>query len=123
MTNIYYIAIKYLHSLDAVRSRTIYHSYFNDHMTNVRKTWIGINQLIGRKKRTCKPIVALPNVLNDFFPSVGQTLAASVPPANFQFSDYLSAKYSSSSFFFEPTTSMELETLNEMYAHQDPASG
>ena len=41
-----------------------------------------INNLIGRNKRRCKPIVALPNVLNEFFSSVGQTLAASVPPAN-----------------------------------------
>ena len=76
-------------------------------MTNVRKTWIGINHLIGRNIRRCKPIVALPNVLNEFFSSVGQTLAASVPP---HFSHYLPAINSSSSFFFEPVTSMELET-------------
>ena len=79
-------------------------------MKNVRKTWIGINHLIGRNKRRCKPIVALPNVLNEFFSSVGQTLAASVPPANHHFSDYLPAVNSPSSFFFEPVTSMELET-------------
>ena len=87
-----------------------YHSYFNDHMKNVRKTWIGINHLIGRYKRRCKPIIALPNVLNEFFSSVGQTLAASVPTANHHFSDYLPAVNSPSSFFFEPVTSMELET-------------
>ena len=90
--------------------KSYYHSYFNDHMTNVRKTWIGINHLIGRNKRRCKPIAALRNVLNEFFSSVGQTLAASVPPANHHFSDYLPAVNSSSSFFFEPVTSMELET-------------
>ena len=45
-----------------------------------------------------------------FFSSVGQTLAASVPPANHHFSDYLPAVNSPSSFFFEPVTSMELET-------------
>ena len=78
-------------------------------MTNVRKTWTEINHLIGRNKR-CKPIVALPNVLNEFFSSVGQTLAASVPTASHHFSDYLPAVNSSSSFFFEPVTSMELET-------------
>ena len=79
-------------------------------MTNVRKTWIGINYPIGRNKRRCKPIVALPNVPNEFFSSVGQTLAASVPPANHHFSYYLPTVNSSSSFFFEPVTSMELET-------------
>ena len=71
---------------------------------------LGINYLIGRNKRRCKPIVALPNVLNEFFSSVGQTLAASVLPANHHFRDYLSAINSSSLFFFEPVTSMELET-------------
>ena len=87
-----------------------YHSYFNDHMKNVRKTWIEINHLIGRNKRRRKRVVALPNVLNEFFTSVGQKLAASVPPANHDFSDYLPADNSPSSFFFEPVTSMELET-------------
>ena len=47
--------------------------------------------------------------MNSFLP-VGQTLAASVPPANHHFNDYLPAVNSSSSFFFEPVTSMELET-------------
>ena len=97
-------------TLTRCSKKSYYHSYFNDHMTNVKKTWIGINHLIGRNKRRCKPIVALPNVLNDFFSSVGQTLAASVHPANYRFSDYLSTINISSSFFFEPVTSMELET-------------
>ena len=105
------IAIKYLHLFVAVRS-------FNDRMKNVRKTWIGINHLIGRNKRRCKPIVALPNVLNEFFSSVGQTLAASVPPANHHFSDYLPAVNSPSSFFFEPwpVTSMELDKSHGLYS-------
>ena len=49
-------------------------------------------------------------MLNEFFSSVGQTLAAPVPPVNHHFSDYLPAVNSRSSFFFEPVTSMELET-------------
>ena len=40
---------------------------------------------------------------------MGQTLAGSVPPVIFQFSDYFFAINSSSSFLFEPTTSMEFE--------------
>ena len=76
-------------------------------MTNGRKTWIRINQLISKNKN-CKPIVALSNVFNNFFSSVGQALAASVPPANFHLGDYLSTNNSSNSFFFEPTTPMEL---------------
>ena len=49
-------------------------------------------------------------MLNDFYSSVGQTLAASVPPANHHLSDRYPAVNSSSSFFFEPVTPMELET-------------
>ena len=48
-------------------------------------------------------------MLNEFFSSIGQTLAASVPPTNHHFSDYLPAVNSSSSFFFDPVSSMELE--------------
>lgn len=45
--------------------KSYYHSYLNDHnIMNVSQTWIGINQLIGRSKRTCKPIVALPIVIS-----------------------------------------------------------
>ena len=49
-------------------------------------------------------------MLNELFSCVGQTLAASVTPANHHFSDYLPAVNSSSSFFFDPVSSMELET-------------
>ena len=49
-------------------------------------------------------------MLSEFFSSVGQTLAAPIPPANHRFSDYLPAVNSHSSFFFEPVTSMELES-------------
>ena len=74
------------------------------------KLGLGLIISSAENKRRCKPIVALPNVLNEFFSSVGQTLAASVPPANHHFSDYLPAVNSPSSFFFEPVTYMELET-------------
>lgn len=102
-----------------------YYSYFNDHLTNMQKTWIGIIQVICRNKMRCKPIVALkrsdcnesirnaaelPNILNDFFSSVGQKLATSVPAGNRHFSNYLPTINSSSSFFFEPVTSLEIET-------------
>ena len=44
-------------------------------------------------KRRCEPVVAILRVFIDFFSSVGQTLAASVPSVmgNHHFSDYLSA--------------------------------
>ena len=124
MRNINFIVIKYLPSPGTIRNYIII-QYFNDHLTNVQKTWIGINQLICRNKRRCKPIVALkrsdcnelihnsaelPNVLNDVFSSVVQKLAASVPTDNHHFSEYLPTINSSSSFFFEPVSSLEIET-------------
>jgi len=44
----------------------------------------------------------LPNVLNDFFSTVGQKLAANVPDSNCHYREYLSNTDLSSSFFFEP---------------------
>ena len=43
--------------------------------------------LVDPNKRRCKVTVALGNVFKDFFSSLGQTLTASVAPAN-QHSSY-----------------------------------
>ena len=63
----------------------------------MKKTWAGINEVTNRNKLKSKPITALrrlncneithnpiefPNVLNDFFSSVGQNLAAKVSNSN-----------------------------------------
>lgn len=93
-------------------------------MKNMKKTWVGINQVMNRNKRNSKPITALkrlngnevthnpaelPNVLNDFFSSVGKKFAANVPDSNRHFSEYLTNVNYVSSFFFEPVTSSEIE--------------
>ena len=74
-----------------------YHTYFTQHMNDMKKTWTGINEIMNRSKRKSKPIVCLKrlngngvtrnpaellNVLNDFFSTVGQKLAANVPDSN-----------------------------------------
>ena len=74
-----------------------YHTYFTQYMNDMKKTWTGINEIMSRNKRKSKPIVGLkrlnengvshnvaelPNVLNDFFSTVGQKLASNVPDAN-----------------------------------------
>ena len=51
----------------------------------------------------------LPNVLNDFFSTVGQKLAANVPEANFQHKEYLAKVNLASSFFFEPVIPSDTE--------------
>ena len=101
-----------------------YQAYFTQNMNNMKKTWVGINQVMNRNKRNSKPITALkrlnsnqvtynpaelPNVLNDFFSSVGQKLASKVPDSNRHFSEYLTNVNCAHSFFFEPVTSLEIE--------------
>ena len=51
----------------------------------------------------------LPNVLNDFFSTVGQKLAANVPDSNCHYSEYLINTNLTSSFFFEPVISSDIE--------------
>ena len=92
----------------------------------MKKTWAGINEAMNRNKLKSKPITALrrldcheitrnptefPNVLNDFFSSVGQNLAAKVPNSNHHFSEYITniKPLHSRSFFFKPVTTLEIE--------------
>ena len=76
-------------------SRSISVSYFkhkiNDNLTNMKKTWEGINNVLARKLKNTKPITSIKvptnndsvtcdqrkiaNVLNDHFASVGPKLA------------------------------------------------
>ena len=93
-------------------------------MNDMKKTWTGINEVMNRNKRKSKPIVGLkrlngngvtrnpaelPNVLNDFFSTVGQKLAANVPDSNCHYREYLADTNFTSSFFFEPVISSDIE--------------
>ena len=51
----------------------------------------------------------LPNLLNDFFSTVGQKLAANIPDSNCHYSEYLINTNLISSFFFEPVISLDIE--------------
>lgn len=72
-------------------TKLYYHTYFLQYIKDLKKTWPGINEIMGRNKRKSKPIIdlkrlngngvthnaaELPNVLNNFFSTVGQKLAA-----------------------------------------------
>ena len=101
-----------------------YHTYFTQYMNDMKKTWTGINEIMSRDKRKSKPIVGLkrlngngvthnvaelPNVLNDFFSTVGQKLASNIPDANCRYKEYLANANFTSSFFFEPVISADIE--------------
>jgi len=36
-----------------------YHTYFSQYMKDLKKTWSGINEIMGRNKRKSKPIIGL----------------------------------------------------------------
>ena len=90
-------------------------------MNDMKKTWSGINEIMGRNKRKSKPVIGLkrlngngnavelPNMLNDFFSTVGQKLAANVPGANCHHKEYLAKVTFASSFFFEPVIPSDIE--------------
>ena len=84
-------------------------------MNDMKRTWTGIDEVMNRNKRKSKPIVCLkrlngndvtrnpaelPNVLNDFFSTVGEKLAANVPDSNCHYSEYLINTNLTSFFFF-----------------------
>ena len=73
-----------------LRKKMQLHKYFEEHISNAKKTWQGINELINRQKKKEKAIFALkcprtnkllndptefPNIFNNFFSSVGQSLS------------------------------------------------
>ena len=92
-----------------------YYEYFEYNVTNMKKTWEGINELLYRRKRNFKNITQLkdrgnivkeasqiPNILNKHFASVGTRLASKLPPSPKHHLDYISKCISPlSSFLFE----------------------
>ena len=116
--------------------RLYYHTYSEENLDNMIKTWEGINQLIGPKKKSSKLLTALkrPNnkdltqnpyeltdILNRNYTSVGRKLLKDVPSSDRHFSEYLGNDAYPNSFFFDPVTSLEIESeimltsLNKAY--------
>ena len=91
----------------------------------MKKTWIGINNILNRKTKKSKSISALkdfknnndvsrdptriPNILDEHFATVGQKLANQLPATSKCFTDFLEkCKSPVSSFLFQPITSAEI---------------
>lgn len=74
-----------------------FYEYLDTNLSNMKKTWEGINKILNRKSKNSKPINAIKdfnnnnkvtrdpsrisNVLNDHFASVGEKLLSKIPPA------------------------------------------
>ena len=78
-------------SLTRITKKQYFCEYFQANINNMKKTWIGINNILNRKTKKSKSISALkdfknnnevsrdptriPNILNEHFATVGQKLA------------------------------------------------
>ena len=102
------------------------------HNNNMKKTWAETNEVMNQSKLKSKPSAALrrlncdeithnptefSDVLNDFFSSVGQNLAAKVPNSNGHLSEYvLNIKHLLyRSFFFKPVTVLEIKIKSRSF--------
>ena len=80
-----------------------YHTYFTQHIV------VGLIKRLNGNGVTRNPAERPPNVLNDYFSTVGQKLAANVPDSNCHYREYLTNTNFTSSFFFEPVISSDIE--------------
>jgi len=114
-------------TLTRASKKSYYDHYFNSNLTNIKKTWEGINNLIGSKKSRKKSInamrcnhtsrlfhdpIKIANILNEHFASCGSRLAAKLPHSEKHFSDYLKDNpiTSSGSFACYPVEPQEIKT-------------
>jgi len=114
----------YLSGNDASKKK-YFCEYFQANINNMKKTWIGINNILNRKIKKSISISTLkdfknnnevsgdptriPNIRNEHFATVGQKLANQLPSTSKCFTDFLGkCKSSVSSFFFQPITPAEI---------------
>ena len=92
-------------TLTRLSKQQYYSKFFNDNLTNMKKTWEGINNVLARKLKNTKPITfikdpndndsvtndpsRIANVLNDHFASVGPKLANKLPTVQRKYFDFL----------------------------------
>ena len=113
-------------SLIRLSKSNYYHQYFERNMSDMKKIWNGINELLYRRKKNFKKITAvkdrindnaivretskISNIMNEHFASVGSRLADKLLSSRGHFLDYVSnCKSPSSSFFFQPITPQEVK--------------
>ena len=111
-------------TLSRLSIKLYYSAYFSDNITNMRKTWAGIHSLINHHGRCSNSITSLkypngelthnpfeiPNILNNYFTSVGPNLASKISQSNRHFSEYLPHLNHSDSSFFNPVSPAEIES-------------
>ena len=112
-------------TLIRLSKKLYFHNFFSNNICNMKKTWEGINNLINKKTKSKRIISAIkkpngngitknpaeiPNILNQHFASVGQTLASMLPHSKHDFRECLTDPSPCCSFLFDPVTSTEVES-------------
>ena len=125
MINIYILYRNSIRSLTRASKKLFYQSSFNQNLSNMKKTWESIRELIGRQKKYCKSISAvgansssplvndpskIANNMNFHFATRGHHLAAKLPHSEKHFSDYLTPRNDAGSFMFRPIEPEEIIT-------------
>lgn len=103
-------------SLTRISKQQYFFKFFDTNLTNMKKTWEGINNILGRKSRNAKPINSIKNssvgntvtsdpsetnnIFNSHFASVESKLAKKLPPAQRPYLDFLSQTKSPESHLF-----------------------
>ena len=112
-------------TLTRISKQQYYTKFFNDNLTNMKKTWEGINSILAHKSKKSKPIGFVkdpddnsmsnnPNriaiILNEHFASVGPKLANKLPFVQRNYFEFLNRSCSpDTSFAFNLVTPTEVE--------------
>ena len=113
-------------TLTRLSKQQYYSKFFNDNLTNMKKTWEGINNVLARKLKNTKSITSIKvptdndsvtcdqrriaNVFNDHFASVGPKLANQLPTVQSNYFDFMNRDNSPDlSFAFNLVTPAEVE--------------
>jgi hypothetical protein len=106
-------------SLIRLSKKTYYQEYFTHNITNMKKTWEGINEILYRRRKVFKTISSLkdlnnngkvikeasqiPHIINQNFATVGSKLAGKLPSSHHHYLGYVSkCKSPASSFYHQP---------------------
>ena len=110
-------------SLIRLSKKQHYYNFFQEHNSNIKKTWEGIRDLINVSKKSSINISqiihgnqtfndkeGISNSLNDFFVNIGSSVEAKIPHVEKSFRSYLGDKIQNS-IFLQPCTKIELEEI------------
>ena len=101
-------------TLTCISKQQYYTKFFNDNLTNMKKTWEGINSILARKSKNSKTVSfikdpddnsmsnnpdRIANILNEHFALVGPKLANKLPSVQCNYFEFLNRSCSPATSF------------------------